>query len=707
MIKITLQISALLIFFAAFMNAQSNVPDSTKHPDSLSYEAGEIVITGTRPFKKIIDIPYSVTRVSKTDFQYDSKISVDDVLGNIPGLFLQSRYGNHDVRISMRGFGSRSNSGIRGVRILMDGMPESEPDGQTRIEAIDFNSIGSIEIIKGNSSSLYTNAPGGIINFINDKNYPSTFFTQFNEFGSYGLRRNGFKTGIRTNNVGLLATYSYHNFKGFRPHSEDYWHIINSVMEVNITPLSNLFVLANFADGIIRLPGSLKKAEYEEDPYQAASREVDFDFKRISKKGRLGLEYNAFLDEQKLNKIELTGYGALKYFERAAANYRVINRYHIGTTARFVNKMDFGQFSNEVQFGLDLYTQAGPEDAYNNINGKKGDILEGIVEESISNTGFYIQNTTDLIKDKMMLLLTGRYDKVVYDSKNYILESQNAKRSFEAFTPKVGLNYKLTPDVAVYTSYGLSFDSPAFNEMDDYPTDTRPSLQINPDLQAQKSRNFEVGIKAILRNRGTDLFNNINFEITFFNSIIKDEIVPFEVGGDYFYRNSAETNRKGIEAGADIEIIERLRFNLAYTWSDFVYSQYSSLSITDTISTFTDFGNNIVPSVPEHNIVVSLSYEYPFTTALTGFIKGSYLHVSGMYVNDENVDKTKGYNLVNGVAGLNFQFNRFNVLLSGGLNNITDMRYVGFVNINSASQRFYEAGEPRNFYTSLNLGYTF
>lgn len=707
MTKILLQISALFIFFAALINAQSNVQDSTKMPDSLSFEAGEIIITGTRPFKKIIDIPYSVTRVSKTDFQYESKISVDDVLGNIPGLFLQSRYGNHDVRISMRGFGSRSNSGIRGVRILMDGIPESEPDGQTRIEAIDFNSIGSIEIIKGNSSSLYTNAPGGIINFINDKNYPSTFFSQFNEFGSYGLRRNGFKTGIRTHNVGLLATYSYHHYKGFRPHSEDYWHIINSVMEVNITPLTNLFVLANFADGIIRLPGSLNKKEYLQDPFMSAKREVDFDFKRISKKGRLALEYNAFLDEQKLNKIELTGYGALKYFERTAANYRVINRYGIGSTARFVNKMDVGDISNEFQFGIDLFLQAGPEDAYNNINGKKGDILEGIVEESISNAGFYIQNSTDIIKDKLMLMLTGRYDKVVYDSKNYILESQNAKRSFEAFTPKVGLNYKLTPDIAVYTSYGLSFDSPAFNEMDDYPTDTRPSLQINPDLQAQKSSNFEVGFKTILRNRGTHLFDDINFEVTFFNSIIKDEIVPFEVGGDYFYRNSAETNRKGIEAGADLEIIERLRFNLAYTWSDFVYSEYSSLSINDTASIFTDFSNNIVPSVPKHNLVVSLSYEHPITSVITGFIKGSYLHVSGMYVNDENIDKTEGYNLVNGVAGFNLLFNRFNFLFSGGLNNITNSKYVGFVNINSASGRFYEAGEPRNFYASVNLGYTF
>ena len=125
--------------------------------DTLYYELDNVVITGTRVKKRIIDIPYPVYRINNTNFVFDRKIGINEVLASVPGVFMQSRYGNHDVRISIRGFGSRSNSGIRGVRILLDGIPESEPDGQTRIEAIDFNSIGKIEIAKGNSSSLYTN----------------------------------------------------------------------------------------------------------------------------------------------------------------------------------------------------------------------------------------------------------------------------------------------------------------------------------------------------------------------------------------------------------------------------------------------------------------------------------------------------------------------------------------------------------------------
>jgi len=173
-------------------------------PDTLFNDLNEVVITGTRVSKKIIDIPYSVVRMNFMDFRYDRKIGSSDMLSGVPGLFLQSRYGNHDVRFSIRGFGSRSNSGIRGVRILLDDIPESEPDGQTRIEAIDFNSVGRIEIVKGNASSLYTNAPGGVANFINDIGFHRSSITQFNQLGSYGLYRNGIKVAVRTKNYGLL-----------------------------------------------------------------------------------------------------------------------------------------------------------------------------------------------------------------------------------------------------------------------------------------------------------------------------------------------------------------------------------------------------------------------------------------------------------------------------------------------------------------------
>jgi iron complex outermembrane receptor protein len=681
--------------------------------DTLIYETDNVVVTATRVEKKIIDIPYPVIRLKNTQYKFSKKVSVDDVLENVPGLFLQSRYGNHDVRIAIRGFGSRSNTGIRGVRILLDGIPESEPDGQTRIEAIDFNSIGSIELVKGNSSSLYTNAPGGVINFINDIYFPYSFATQFNEFGSYDLRRNGLKFGVRTDKYGLLGTYSYHNYKGFRPHSEDYWHIFNTVVDVLPGDGTNLQIFGYFVDGLIKLPGSLTKEEFEEDPYQAAQREIDRDSKRITTKGRLGLKFNTKFGSNNNQEIEIVPYGTIKYFHRTAATYRIMNRYGLGTSFRYINRHNIGGLDNEFSIGGDLLYQAGPVEEYNNIGGQKGDQLLFLTDEIQGNSGIYISDFFELYGKRFYLLLTGRYDNVYFENQDMLLNSRSAYRRFEAFTPKAALNFKLTQSVALYTSYGLSFDSPAGNELDNYPTSSNPSINLNPDLSAQESRNFEIGIKGNLRSFDERLFNNVSFEVTFFHIFIENEIIPFEVYGDVFFRNAAKTTRNGLEVGASVNVIEGLNLQASYTYSRFEYDEYIALTIDDNLDTLTqDFSGNLAPSVPMHNLFFALAYNHSFTTGITGFIRGSVRYVSEMYVNDENyfVDnngRTEDYTTLNAGIGLDMVFGKFNLLLSGGVNNISDLVYVGFVNINSSNGRFYEAGEPQNFYCGINFGYAF
>ena len=705
-----------LIIFVCLMYGSANLysqilvvgDTSITKVDTLKYETNDVVVTATRMEQKIIDIPYPVVRLKSTQFKFSRRATVDDVLENVPGLFLQSRYGNHDVRIAIRGFGSRSNTGIRGVRILLDGIPESEPDGQTRIEAIDFNSIGSIEVVKGNSSSLYTNAPGGVINFINDIYFPYSFATQFNEFGSFDLRRNGLKFGIRTDKYGWLGTYSYHNYKGFRPHSEDYWNIFNTVVDILPGDGTNLQILGYFVDGLIKLPGSLTKEEFNEDPYQAAQRDVDRDSKRITTKGRLGLKFNTKFGKSNNQEIEILPYGTIKYFHRTAAEYRIMNRYGLGSSYRYIIKHTVAGLDNEFSIGGDFLYQTGPIEYYNNIGGQKGDQLLALTNETIGNNGFYFSDFLELYDKRFYLLLTGRYDNVYYETVDELLESRSASRRFEAFTPKAALNFKLTPSVAIYTSYGLSFDSPAGNEMDNYPTSSNPSILLNPDLDAQKSKNFELGIKGNIIIPESQFFNNIIFEATFFNILIEGEIIPFEVYGDVFFRNAAKTNRTGLEVGGSLGIFEGLNLQASYTFSDFIYDDYTALTVNENLDTLTQrFAGNSAPSVPKHNLFFALAYNHLITNQITGYIRGSVRYISGMYVDDANSDKTADYVLFGTDLGFDMTFGRFNLLISGGINNIADKVYVGYININSSNGRFYEAGEPQNFYAGIRLGYIF
>ncbi len=693
---------------AVFAQKETKAPKDTIE---MKYRLDDVVITATRVGEKIIDIPYPVYRMDNSAYTFDKKTSVNEVLAGVPGLFMQSRYGNHDVRMSIRGFGSRSNSGIRGIRILLDGIPESEPDGQTRIEAIDFNSVGSIELVRGSASSLYTNAPGGVVNFINEINFPSSFITQFNEFGEFGLRRNGVKLGIKSDDTKFMVSYNYHNFAGYRQHSEDFWNILNTVLETKLNDVSKLSLFGYSATGVIKLPGSLKKSEFDLDPYQAAKTEKDYDYYRLSNKGRLGIKFETSFDEKRNNEFEITGYVTLKYFERAQKTVRIFNRYGMGASTRFTNKSKIAGLNNTFSVGGDLFYQTGPIEEYNNINGLKGDNLLTLVDETIQNAGFFLQERFEFIPDKFALLLTGRYDNVTFAAKNRLLGSQDDRKKYEAFTPKLALNYKLTPYLSLYTSYGLSFDSPAGNELDNYPTSSNQGKIYNPDLEAQKSKNFEFGVKGnLIFSQG--LFNYLFFEGTFFNIMIDNEIVPFEVLGSVFYRNSAKTNRTGIELGAETAILKALVFKFSYTFSSFNYDTYTARVIKlDNQGNFVtqdkDFSGKIVPSVPKHNFYFSAAWSKDLTENLTGFIKGSVVHISDMYTDDANSESNPSYTLLNSVFGLDLKVKNLNFMLSGGVNNILDKRYAAFLNINSTSARFYELGEPRNAFVSFTTGYRF
>ncbi|NOS85081.1 MAG: TonB-dependent receptor, partial [Ignavibacteria bacterium] len=532
--------------------------------DTSEYKTDEIVITGTRLEQKIIDIPYPVLRINQNSWITSRKIGVQDVLLTVPGLFLQPRYGNHDTRITIRGYGSRSNTGIRGVRILLDGIPESEPDGQTRIEAIDFDAIGRIEVVRGYSSSLYANAPGGVINFMTDKFFPISFLQLNNEFGSYDLRKNGFKLGINGKNSRFMTAYSYQNYKGYRQHSQEYQHRLNSLLEVDFTQQSKLSVYGYYVAGLIKLPGSLTLTQYNENDTAANSRSLSRDEKRISKKGRVGITLLTSFEKGSMkHTLEATTYGTVKIFDRTARTYRIFTRYGIGGTFRYVNKYVFGgkvkskQRTNEFTVGTDLFYQDGPVREFDNVNGEKGDDLLGLANEVISNVGVYALNQIDIVPQKLSFLVSGRYDRVIYNFQDELAGFRDTSRTFDAFTPKAALNFKLTPHIALYSSFGFGFDSPAGNELDNYVYSSDGGLHtMNPDLKAQKSTSFEVGIKGELLSLKKKYFKNTFFEIAFYNTKIEDVIVPFVVDGDVFFRNAAVSKRTGLEVGVSSELVK-------------------------------------------------------------------------------------------------------------------------------------------------------
>ncbi|MEI7662150.1 MAG: TonB-dependent receptor [Bacteroidota bacterium] len=649
-----------------------------------------------------------VEQLSSSGYKYDRHIGADEILLQVPGLFVQSHFGEQDALFSARGYGIRLNHSISGIRILLDGIPETEPDGQTSMDAIDVGSIRRVEFLAGDALSSCSNAPGGVISFLTDMDFDRSSVRQFNLAGSSGLYKNGFRAAVKTGKSRMLTNYSYLNFDGFRQHNKSYRHILNMLMETDISAHSNLTILGYFADGEIRYPGALTKEEFASDPYQANPSAVTNDEKRFSTNARLGIRYNAAFGRKLNNEAEVTAWSTIRFSEEAATGYRVINRYVAGLTGKYIHRSLIGNRHNEFSAGFDLSAQPTRNELYDNLKGEKGNFIIQVLRENITSKGIYISDNFEILKEKMFLLLAGRYDNTMLSQTQQTLPSLAGHATFSDWSPKISLNYNLAPMLVLFASCGLSSDPPAMAELGS----RDPDYLLNQDIRPRKSKNGQLGIKGTqLRSHG-NFFRNISYEATLFAIGIENEVIPYDLQGVVYARNAAKTSRRGVELGARIEIYRNLRLGLCYTWSDFTYTSYQTrLAEMTPAGTFTenyrDFSGMSAPGIPRNNMYISLEWSHPAGRHLGIFVKSTYQGISSLWADDGNTERISAYNLLDGVLGLNLKFGKFSVMASGGAKNILDEVYAGFLNTNSADKRYYEAGAPRNYFMSVNLGYNF
>ena len=678
--------------------------NKTEKSDTLEYGLEEVTVVGTRAKEKIIDIPYSVFSVEKKELEYGKKVSARNVLADVPGLFLQSRYGNQDLRVSIRGFGTRSSTGVRGIRILQDGIPLSEPDGETVIDEIDFTSLAGVEVVKGNLSSLYANAPGGVIDFKTDYYFNEDYAATYNQFGKFGFRQNGFKAGIKNSENRLFLSYYYRNLDGYRKHSQEYQHLLNAVYEGYLGSRSSITLLGDYVDGFNRLPGPLTKEEYNTDPYMASPLALAKDFRRITRKGKLAVKYRTGFGGPEENEVEIAAYGGIKELTKVDNEYYTLStRYSLGTLTRYTNRGHILNFKNAITTGFDYAFQSGPVNSFENIAGNRGISVENSYDASVSNVGFYFLDHIDLL-ESLGLFVSGRYDISSFKRDIYIPYGlTDSSRVFTGFTPKIGLNYKLFKDVALYTSYGLSYDFPALSELDNNLFTSNSSYTLNPDLDPQKSLNYEAGIKGNIINTESEFMKKVIFDITYFHYQISDAIVPFIINEQVYFKNAAKVLRDGIEIGVKTEPFEETELLVNYTYTDFRYDNFKTINYTPTGEEEVNYSGNKEPSVPKQIVNFIFNYEFEINEELSGLLQWDCDYIDKLYVNDANSETAAAYFYGNVMGGITYQSEIFSTVLYAGIYNIFNRKYVGYVNINDYLGRYYETGEPRSFYTGINI----
>ncbi len=696
--------------------------------DTLYYQMQQFTITSTRYPEQILEIPYAVSLINKEKFEDTKGYGLDEILKTVPGVLAQSRFGNQDIRIVIRGFGARgsgdrSNAGTsRGIRVMIDGIPETEPDGRTSFDHIDLGMFDNIEVVRSNSSALWGNASGGIINLSSIPSFDNTFGQIQSSFGSYGFKKLSGSIGASYENGKLFATFSNTDFKGWRERSSSSRMLVNLGIYSMLSEKTKLGLYLLGTSNQFHIPGPLTQKQFDDDPKQSNTTYKTRDERRFNRLGRIGASLDANLTN--MHSISAMVFVNPKYLQRSErGTFRDFTRYHIGGNFMYKNYAEFSpEFKNNLVLGIDEAYQDGAILFYTlSTTNQRGTKLNTNKREGANTFGGFVQEEIQW-NDKISLIVGGRYDKVTYYTHTYPSSTSTTSspiydlqdKAFEKFTPKAGITYRVTPLISIYANLGGGVEVPAGNETDPSSVNGYDTVYaINPLLEPITSTTFEVGTKQMWLFDEHSIIKSIDFDLALYLINIKNDIIPYQ--GGKFYFTAGKTKRSGVELGANFLFDYGIALNTAFTVSSNKYDEY----IVDSIhyskpGKYADYKDNKVAGIPDlfYNIGVQFAPK---------FFYGAYISFStnglGKYfVDDANKYSVPAYNIFNASIGLQKPLMiTQNLFLKGFLtiNNLTDKKYVGsaFINPDLVTENgvkvpvYLEPGLPRTITASISIGW--
>jgi iron complex outermembrane receptor protein len=670
-----------------------------------------VTVTATRVASPSFDTPASIDRVSGSElFGEKAGVNLSEALGEIPGLLARDRQNYaQDTQISIRGFGARSAFGIRGVRLYVDGVPATQPDGQGQVSHFSLATAESVEVLRGPFSSLYGNSSGGVIQLFTADGTPTPTFSAGSAFGSDGLWRVSAgargAAGIADYNVG----YSHFETDGYRDHSAATRDGFNGKLNLAINDGSKLTLLLNTFTSDADDPLGLTAEQVDEDPRQATPQASDFNTRKSIDQTVGGVVYEKTINAS--NSLRLLGYGG----NRKIVQYLAIpqgpqnNPTHsggvidldtdfLGADARWTWLGRLAGRPASVVAGLawdDLSQhRRGYENYVGDTFGVRGNLRRD-EDNDVTGVDEYLQASWDFA-ERWTAMVGLRHSQLDFDSDDAYVTDSNPDDSYStdysATTPVAGLMYRYSPQAHFYASYGSGFETPTLAELA-YRNDGASGSNT---LDAARSRNAEIGVKLHPR---TWLRSNI----ALFQTTTRDELaVASNAGGRSTYLNVGETRRRGLEASADAQLARRWSLQLAYTLLDAEvresYLVCSGVPCTDP-TTVVEAGNRI-PGVARQVAAAELRWGAPVGAYATLEAR----HVGSVEVNDTNdAEAADAYDVVDLGGGWRWSLPRWNVSLYARVDNVFDEDYIGSVIVNDGNGRYYEPAPDRTLLGGIAL----
>jgi len=677
--------------------------------------AQRVVVSGTRIGTHAFDVPASVDRIDADAIAADRlRLNVSESLGGVPGLSARDRQNYaQDAQLSVRGFGARSSFGIRGVRLYVDGIPATLPDGQGQISHIDLGSADRIEVLRGPFSALYGNSSGGVIQVFTEEGAGPPTLSGSVAGGSHGLWRQGLKASGAQGEMGYVASVSHFETDGTREHAAARRDVGNAKLSWRPDADQQLTLVANsVAMPFAQDPLGLTREQFEADPGGVAAPALAFDTRKAMDQTQLGATWQRRLDaQQQLQWMVYAGSRHTEQFQAIPTGPQAnplhpggvirLGRDYEGTDLRYTwargEASPFSLVAGVAYDRLDEHRQG----FQNFIGSTQG--VEGALRRDETNRAAsfdpYLQATFTPAPAWRVDAGVRRSTVRISSTDHYIVGSNGDDSGavrFSATSPVLSVMYKASDAVHLYASAGRGFETPTLNELS-YRADG--SAGLNFELKPAISRNLELGAKLRL-SRGQSL------DVAVFEARTTDELVTrSNVGGRASYQNAAATRRRGAELGWLGRFGEAWRAQAALTWLD---ARYREAFATCTGSPCATPNQTIpagqrIPGVARGSAYASIDWAPP-----QGWRGGVELrYSSAVPVNDLGTDAAPAYAVASLHGGYGAQLGRVKLQAFARVDNLFNRRYAGSVIVNESNGRYFEPAPGRSAFAGVDASISF
>ncbi len=671
-------------------------------PAAAEPRVADVVVTATRVPQRSLDIPAAIDAVDAATLREDRpQVNLSEALGRVPGVNVQNRQNYaQDLQVSSRGFGGRATFGVRGVRLIADGVPATMPDGQGQAATFDLATADRIEVLRGPFASLYGNSSGGVIQVFTADGPPEPEADVSLVAGSYGTWRAGARAAGQRDDLNYVAGASRFRTDGYRDHSAATRDQFNAKLS---SPLAGgrLTVVASGLDQPdSQDPLGLTRAQFEADPRQADASAYLFDTRKSVRQAQLGAVHDLPLgrDDSLQVRIYAGTRSVLQYLAQTgdtpqgSGGVVDLDRRYGGAGVRWSRTVP-GERPFVFSVGAERDALDERRRGYVNDFGTAG-ALRRDEDDTVASTDAYAQSEWRFAPG-WSASAGARHSRVAFESRDRYVTAANPDDSggvaYSRTVPVAGLVFEPDPGWRLYANAGGGFETPTFAELAYRPGG---ATGLNFALQPARSRHAEIGAKARLPEGG-------RLTAALFRIDTRDEIVTdTSVGGRTTFKNASRTRRDGFELAADGRLGGGLEASVAYTWLD---ARFTEGFTSGTPPVPVPAGSRL-PGVPGSMLYAELVWRH----AASGFHAGAELRASGkVRVNDANTDAAPGYAVASLRAGLERRFGSWRLSAFARVDNVGDHAYAGSVIVAESRGRYFEPAPGRSWMAGATAAASF